>query len=141
MADTVGDFFGIKSVGKDRTDDLSDPSKWHPIESKGIGDDAAAVKSKYDSASLMPSVSTDGFSLEGTTKSVETGKEEMMMPSSGEGGQSPVVINSGGGGGAGGGGGNSQSNPSSAGVMGIDVGVRNEEATLLRAQYGSVRIV
>jgi len=170
MADNVGDFFGIRSVGKERTDDLSDPSKWHPIESKGIGDDAAAVKAKNEpegdsnffndrirevygenkglsnnnksSASLMPSVSTDGFSLEGMSKDVEAGKEEMMMPT---GGGEPVVVNAGGGGGGSGGGGGggsgSQDNPSSTGVMGIDIGVRNEEATLMRAQFGSVRIV
>lgn len=103
---------------------------------------AGETSPKTESASLIPSPSTDGFSLEGATQSVQTGKEEMMMPSSGEG-ESPIVVNGGGGGGAGGGGGggNSQSNPSSAGVMGIDIGVRNEEASLLRAQYGSLRIV
>ena len=92
------------------------------------------------SASLMPSLKNDGMSLESTTQSVQTGKEEMMAPSE------PTIINAGGGGGGsggggGGGGGNSQSNPSSAGVMGVDIGVRNEEATLLRAQFGSVRVV
>lgn len=132
IGDNISSFFGGENSSKS-------------ISTKGIGDDSAAINEKYlnkdISASLIPSPTTDGFSLEGATKSVETGKEEMMMPSSGEG-ESPVVINSGGGGGAnGGGGGNSQSNPSSAGIMGIDIGVRNEEATLLRAQYGSVRIV
>jgi hypothetical protein len=92
------------------------------------------------SASLIPSLKNDGMSLESTTQSVQTGKEEMMAPSE------PTIINAGGGGGGsggggGGGGGNSQSNPSSAGVMGVDIGVRNEEATLLRAQFGSVRVV
>ena len=75
------------------------------------------------------------------SKDVEAGKEEMMIPT---GGGEPVVVNAGGGGGGGaggGGGGNSQDNPSSTGVMGIDIGVRNEEATLMRAQFGSVRIV
>ena len=35
----------------------------------------------------------------------------------------------------------SNQTPSTGGVMGIDIGVRNEEASLLRAQFGSVRIV
>ena len=112
------------------------------VSSKGIGDGVISMKEneKIDSAALIPSPSTDGFSLEGTTQSVQTGKEEMMMPSSGEG-EAPIVVNGGGGNSSGGGGGNSQANPSSAGVMGIDIGVRNEEASLLRAQYGSLRIV
>ena len=129
IGDNISSFFGGDSDSKYSS--IKEPI----INEKYLNQDI----SKTDYASLIPSPSTDGFSLEGMSKDVETGKEEIMTPS---GSNEPVVVNAGGGGAGGsGGGGNSQSNPSSSGVMGIDVGVRNEEATLLRAQYGSVRIV
>lgn len=117
IGDSIGNLFG----GNEEK-----PS----ISSLDIGD---------DSASLSKSLMNDGMMLESTTQSVQAGKEEMMTPTSSE----PTIVNAGGGSGGGGsgGGGNSQSNPSSDGVMGINIGVRNEEATLLRAQFGSVRIV
>nr|QMP83601.1 MAG: flagellar protein [Caudoviricetes sp.] len=132
------------SSSEGRTD--SGTSKYHSKEGayyKLHGTQIGGAKDIFSdqSASLMPSLKNDGMSLESTTQSVQTGKEEMMAPSE------PTIINAGGGGGGsgggggGGGGGNSQSNPSSAGVMGVDIGVRNEEATLLRAQFGSVRVV
>jgi Mannosyl-glycoprotein endo-beta-N-acetylglucosaminidase len=132
------------SSSEGRTD--SGTSEYHSKEGayyKLHGTQIGGAKDIFSdqSASLMPSLKNDGMSLESTTQSVQTGKEEMMAPSE------PTIINAGGGGGGsgggggGGGGGNSQSNPSSAGVMGVDIGVRNEEATLLRAQFGSVRVV
>jgi hypothetical protein len=77
-----------------------------------------------------------GANLEGMSKSVQAGKEDRAAPSD----QAPTVINqSGGRGGGGGGGGEAPSSPS--GSMGLSIPVRNEEPTLLAAQFGSVRVV
>ena len=104
------------------------------ISGVGIGSDSAAINSKY---SMIEDSTKRGFSLENMTRSVETTKEENMIPPEPS---APVNIQQGGGGGGGSSGG-SADNPPSGGVMGMDIGVRNEEPTLLRAQYGSVRIV
>ena len=104
------------------------------VSDMGIGSDSAAINSKY---SMIEDSPKRGFSLENMTRSVETTKEENMIPPEPS---PPVTIQQGGKGGGGISGG-SADNPPSGGVMGMDIGVRNEEPTLLRAQYGSVRIV
>ena len=106
------------------------------VSSLGAGSDSAAINSKY---SQENTVSSMGTKLSELTKSVESTKQEMSIPPE----QSPVVVQGGGKGGSGpGGGGNTQAtNPPGSGTMGIDVGVRNQEATLLKAQYGAIRVV
>ena len=92
------------------------------------------------SSELTPSLTTNGNMIEDMSTSLDSSKQELMLPPSQDSSQ-PIVVNGGGGGGGGSSGGVSESNPSVGGVMGVDIGVRNEEATLLRAQFGSVRIV
>ena len=103
------------------------------VSSLGAGSDSAAINAKYSMFQETPST---GAKLEGLTTTVASAKEERMVPQESQ----PTIINNGGGGqsqpAAGGTG-----TPSPDGVMGIDIGVRTDEPTLLRAQYGSIRTV
>ena len=146
IGDSIGNFFGgmFGSSGSapSTSGDISASTKkvgqtlgsTPYVSDMGIGSDSAAINSKY---SMIEDSTKRGFSLENMTRSVETTKEENMIPPEPS---APVNIQQGGGGGGGSSGG-SADNPPSGGVMGMDIGVRNEEPTLLRAQYGSVRIV
>ena len=133
---------GIDAVAKAQRELEASPNKvgqslTDPSSSIGAGSDMAAINAKYSMAGESSSI---GNKLESLSKSVQSTKEEIMIPPE----QSPVVVQGGGGSGASGPGGGAQqaaSNPPSSGTMGIDVGVRNEEPTLLKAQYGSIRVV
>lgn len=103
------------------------------VSSLGAGSDSSAINAKYSMVQETPST---GAKLEGLTTTVASAKEERMVPQESQ----PTIINNGGGGqsqpaGAGSG------TPTPDGVMGIDIGVRTDEPTLLRAQYGSIRTV
>ena len=104
------------------------------VSSMGIGSDMASINSKYSMSNDVPSL---GGKLESLSKSVESTRQEMMIPPE----PAPVVVQGGGGASGGGGGASASDNPPSSGTMGIDIGVRNEEPTLMRAQYGSIRVV
>ena len=94
-------------------------------------------ESKLNTSEMTPLLKTNGQALEGMSSAIEEGKQELMLPAEAS---EPVVVNNQSGGASSEGGGSNQT-ASSGGVMGVDIGVRNEEASLLRAQFGSVRIV
>jgi len=144
IGDSIGNFFGgMFGSTPSQSGDISASSKKAGqalgstpfVSDMGIGSDSAAINAKY---STVEDSTKRGFSLENMTRSVETTKEENMTPPEPS---APVTVQQGGNGGGGMSGGSSSDNPPSGGVMGMDIGVRNEEPTLLRAQYGSVRIV
>lgn len=141
------------------------------IASKGIGDDVASMKQQYDggsSGSMLESLGVSGIggalgtsslmsegssmmggALDGLQSSFSsmmgTGGSDGGESASGGGGSSMAVGNAGGGGGSGGGSPGFKSGDqragSSSGAMGIQMGVRNEESILQKAQYSVIRIV
>lgn len=140
------------------------------IASKGAGDDVASMKQQHGDSSggMLESLGVSGIgSALGTSSLMSEGSSMMggaldglqssfssMMGSgsssggesaSGGGGSSTAIGNAGGGGGSGGGSPGFKSGDqragSSSGAMGIQMGVRNEESILQKAQYSVIRIV
>lgn len=139
------------------------------IASKGAGDDVASMKQQHGDSSggMLESLGVSGIgSALGTSSLMSEGSSMMggaldglqssfssMMgsgsSSGGEsasgGGSSTAIGNAGGGGGSGGGSPGFKSGDqragSSSGAMGIQMGVRNEESILQKAQYSVIRIV
>lgn len=141
------------------------------IASKGAGDDVASMKQQHGDSSggMLESLGVSGIgSALGTSSLMSEGSSMMggaldglqssfssMMGSgssgggesaSSGGGSSTAIGNAGGGGGGSGGGSpgfksGDQRAGSSSGAMGIQMGVRNEESILQKAQYSVIRIV